>query len=481
MYSFYANGWQLWSAIPTTWDKNDPREMAFVADKKLSIQTHKAYMLSRLAQMFEYKNLPESIPAEMLELQLILSGVSFVREVNGKLYALQGSPGGEPDPYYRPTRFVWANPALGSGDDDLWNDGVLMRNDKYWFGLSPLINKYAAILAENEITIRLADIMLRIVAMITTPDDTTKIAADEYLKRIVNGRIGSMAENRFFDGVKMQSPPSNNGSYLTQFIELQQYMKASFFNEVGMQANYNMKRENIGSGETAMNQNATLPLCDQMLEVRREDVSRLNEKYGLDISIDFTSAWKLNAEQLKMEVDQLKAELAVTKAEAEASRLANKQTKENQNAAESMENQNDDFSGGDNPESPEGSDAGRVPPAEEHTAEDVNEENSDGNSTSDAESESEGGDDSAEVGGEPSAEVNVTLVVGDGNEVSGLNDSDDSDSADSGGADNSGDDETVEDGGDGDDDSEDGGSDSSDTADDLSDTDDNGSSDEDEE
>lgn len=314
MYSFYAKGYQLCCSCPADWDKDMPREMAFVADKQLSIRTHKAYMLSRLMQMFEYKNLPETIPAEMLELQLLLNGISFITEVDGKLYAVEGSPGGEPDPYYRPTKYVWANPALKtSREDDLWEDGILMRNDKLWIGLSPLMNKYAAILAENEITIRVADIMLRIVAMISSPDDTTKQAAEEYLKRIVKGRLGTMAENRFFDGVRMQSPPSNNGSYLTQFIELQQYMKASFYNEVGMQANYNMKRENIGSGETAMNQNATLPLCDQMLAVRREDLSRLNEKYGLNVSVEFASAWKLNAEQLRLELEELKEELKAAK------------------------------------------------------------------------------------------------------------------------------------------------------------------------
>lgn len=317
MYSFYAKGYQLCCSCPSDWDKDMPREMAFVADKQLSIRTHKAYMLSRLMQMFEYKNLPETIPAEMLELQLLLNGITFITEVDGKLYALEGSPGGEPDPYYRPTTYVWANPALKtSREDDLWEDGILMRNDKLWLGLSPLMNKYAAILAENEITIRVADIMLRIVAMISSPDDTTKQAAEEYLKRLVKGKLGTMAENRFFDGVRMQSPPSNNGSYLTQFIELQQYMKASFYNEVGMQANYNMKRENIGSGETAMNQNATLPLCDQMLAVRREDLSRLNEKYGLNVSVEFASAWKLNAEQLRLELEELKEELRAAKSES---------------------------------------------------------------------------------------------------------------------------------------------------------------------
>lgn len=314
MYSYYVRGWGIHSELPPEWDKDDPREMAFVADKGLSIRTHKAYMLSRLLQMFEYKNLPETIPAEMLELQLLLNGVSFITEVNGNLYALEGSPGGEPDPYYRPTKYVWSNPALKvSREDDLWTGGVLMRNDKLWMGVSPLMDKYAAILAENEITIRVADIMLRVVALISSPDDSTKVAADVYIKKLLNGKLSTVGENRFFDGIRMQSPPSNNGSYLTQFIELQQYMKASFYNEVGMQANYNMKRENIGSGETSMNQNTTLPLCDQMLAVRREDLSRLNEKYGLDVSVDFASAWKLNAEELRIEVEQLKAELEATK------------------------------------------------------------------------------------------------------------------------------------------------------------------------
>lgn len=314
LYSYYVRGWGIHAELPPEWDKDDPREMAFVADKGLSIRTHKAYMLSRLLQMFEYKNLPETIPAEMLELQLLLNGVSFITEVNGNLYALEGSPGGEPDPYYRPTKYVWSNPALKvSREDDLWTGGVLMRNDKLWMGVSPLMDKYAAILAENEITIRVADIMLRVVALISSPDDSTKVAADVYIKKLLNGKLSTVGENRFFDGIRMQSPPSNNGSYLTQFIELQQYMKASFYNEVGMQANYNMKRENIGSGETSMNQNATLPLCDQMLAIRREDLSRLNEMYGLDVSVDFASAWKLNAEELRIEVEQLKAELEATK------------------------------------------------------------------------------------------------------------------------------------------------------------------------
>lgn len=89
----------------------------------------------------------------------------------------------------------------------------------------------------------------------------------------------------------MQSPPSNNGSYLTQFIELQQYLKGSFFGELGLRANYNMKREAIGTGESTLDEDSILPLCDNMLMCRRQDIEQVNQLYGTDISVNFSSAW----------------------------------------------------------------------------------------------------------------------------------------------------------------------------------------------
>lgn len=277
--------------------------MEYVIDKKRSAQAYINYMLIRLQKMFKYGNLPETIPREMLESYLLRNGSCFVAKEAGNLYAFLGSFGGEPDPYYRPTLYVVANPALKlSKTYDLWKDGVLMRNDSLWVGLFPLMARYSSLLAENVITIRSADIMLRILALLTAPDDKTREAAEIYLKKIEKGELGAIAENRFFDGVKMQSPPSNNGSYLTQFIELQQYLKASFFNEVGLDANYNMKREAIMESESNLNKDSLLPLCDEMLRCRKEDVARINEMFGMEIHVDFDSAWKQNVEEINAEM-----------------------------------------------------------------------------------------------------------------------------------------------------------------------------------
>ena len=283
------------------------RILEYVTDKRLSARSYINYMLIRLQKMFKYDNLPTTIPREMLECFLLQNGSCFITEVNGNLYAFQGTMGGEPDPYYRPTLYIVANPALKFNKSlDLWNDGVLMRNDSLWLGLFPLMARYASLMSENILTIRSADILLRILALLTAPDDATRTAAEMYLRKLEKGELGVIGENRFFEGVKMQSPPSNNGSYLTQFIELQQYFKASFYNEIGLNANYNMKREAIMKGESSLNEDSLLPLCDEMLRCRKEDVERVNAKYNTDISVDFDSSWAQNFEEIKLELESLR-------------------------------------------------------------------------------------------------------------------------------------------------------------------------------
>lgn len=299
-YKFYARG--------------DSQE--YVLDKGRSIAAYKGYMINRLMKMFHYEGLPETIPRYMLEYYLMVNGSCVVAKKDGNLYAFLGTFGGEPDPYYRPTLYVVANPALKFNKTfSLWDTKaqesdqcVFMRNDAMWMGLNPLISRYATLLAENVITLRTADVMLRVVALLTAPDDKTRLAAEQYLRNLEDGKLGVIGENRFFDGVKLQSPPSNNGSYLTQFIELQQYYKGSFFNEIGLAASFNMKREAIGEGEATLNDDTLTPLIETMLECRKEDVSRLNEMFGLDITVEFDSAWKHNIEETKLEMRVMEAD-----------------------------------------------------------------------------------------------------------------------------------------------------------------------------
>ena len=294
----------------------------YVTDKKLSARTYMRYMILRLQKMFKYKNLPETIPQEFLEFYLITNGTCFITKVREELYAFIGSPGGMQDVYYRPSQYIISNPALvHSGTYDIddsappiqeqYNigDGVLMRNDVLWMGLDPLMRRYASMLAENMLTIRTADIMLRVVALISAPDDKTRLAGEAYLKKLIKGELSVVGETAFFDGIKLQSPPSNNGSYLTQFIELQQYLIGSFYTEIGLDAPFNMKREAIGEGEAALNKDTLMPLCEGMLKCRQEDWEKVNSMFGTNVSVEFDSSWQRNIDEMQLELDKMKAEV----------------------------------------------------------------------------------------------------------------------------------------------------------------------------
>lgn len=291
----------------------------YVRDKKVSSKAYYRYLLSRLERMFQYKNLPDTIPHDILDRYLFEYGIACICEVDGSLYVFSGNLGGPQDVYYRPTEFIISNPHIKTADGQLFTanvpvfpdftdddsglthssttarvKGVLLRNDTDWIGLHPLIARYAYLLAENTLTLRTADVMLRVIALITAKTDKERTSALEYLKSLENGNLGIIGESAFHEGVELQSPPSQNGSYLTQFIEFQQYLKGSFFGDIGLSANYNMKREAIGKGESTLDQDALLPLAENMLKCRQEDLEKVNQLFGTSITVEFSSSWLAN-------------------------------------------------------------------------------------------------------------------------------------------------------------------------------------------
>lgn len=299
----------------------DKRCLEYVTDKSKSSASIINYMLARLQKMFKYSNLPDSIPRQYLENYLLVNGSCIIardkkNESDPNIYAFVGAAGGEPDIYYRPTKYMIANPSLqfsaeyyiSDTDPNHERDAILVRNDTMWQGLYPMMARYAALISENLLTIRTADVMLRVLALITAPDDTSRLAADQFLKDITDGHLASIAENRFLDGIRMQNPPSNNGSYLTQFIELHQYLLGSFYNEVGLNANYNMKREALSESETGLNDDSLMPLCEDMLRCRREDIASVNAMFGTSIEVDFDSSWLENEIERLLNIKQQASE-----------------------------------------------------------------------------------------------------------------------------------------------------------------------------
>lgn len=267
----------------------------YCKDKEKVFEHYCKYMFTRTQSMFVYKGLPDTIPVQWLEQYLQRNGSCCIAKHEGKLYALLGNAGGEYDEYYQPTIYVVANPWLNlSKTFKIGEDCVYCRNDYDAIGLNPLICRYAGLMTENLLTVRLADINMRMMNLLSAPDDNTLQSTKQYLKDLEAGKLGVVGETPFFDGLKLQSKNLGSGDYMIQFIELQQYLKGSLYNELGINANFNMKREAISGQELAMNDDALMPLIDDMLKQRRTMCDNLNQMFGLNVSVDYGSTWHSN-------------------------------------------------------------------------------------------------------------------------------------------------------------------------------------------
>ncbi len=294
-------------ATPTM-DKKDFRELMnnrvtrfnrILEEKPELYRSKLFYMLQRTQMMFEWSGLPDTIPASALEDLLQREGFAVVIEKDGKVYAVEGSLYAECDsPNELPTKAVVTNKALGFYESNLiiGKDCEVIRNDYQYLGLLPLDATSAALLTEGDITLRFAAITARMEKVFDAQDEATKTAVNTYLENIIEGRkiaaIGTKISMNDKEMMRVISDSSQStAAIVREMIEYCQYIRGTWFNDIGLQANFNMKREAINGSEAGMNEESLSPLPWHWLKTRREDIEKVNRKFGLNLSVDFSSSW----------------------------------------------------------------------------------------------------------------------------------------------------------------------------------------------
>lgn len=261
-------------------------------DKPRNVENLMKYMLNRSNIMFQYHNLPDSIPSREIELLLQTNGFGIFIEVEGKYYIVNGGLGGEPDVYNMPTEAVISIPALKLNKTYKINeDCIVIPNDSMYLGLLPMYAKYCTLMNENEITMLLATVNKRIQHLLSANDDNTLESAKEFLKKVFDGEIGVIGESKLFESLKVNTTSTTSQVSMKDLFEYEQYLKASMYNEIGLSANFNMKRERLSSSEVEANTDNLYPLVDDMLNSRRKGLEKVNEMFGLDIQVEFNSSW----------------------------------------------------------------------------------------------------------------------------------------------------------------------------------------------
>lgn len=285
-------------------------------DKGMLLSSYIRYFLARLQSMFIYDGLPDTIPQKWLENYLLVNGSCvWIETPEDGLIVTRADIGDKPDVYYIPTECIVSNPYIKGIDTSRTYtrdvDCVLMVNDTYTQGILPLLKKYCSMMVENDLTMNIADIMARASVILSAADDNTKDSAELFIKRIIEGRLSVIGETPFLvanqDSALSINQITQSASNLTDLIEYHQYLKAGLYNELGLQSNYNMKRESINSNESQLNEDMLHPLIDNMLTERQNALEKVNEMFGTNITVRFNSAWEINEREEEAAIEQLEA------------------------------------------------------------------------------------------------------------------------------------------------------------------------------
>lgn len=276
-------------------------------DKDYITNLHISEWLNRMQSIFHYTGLPETVPERILELWVQCNGHVAFLEHNGTYYIISGDFAGELNYNYMPKEYSTVNPYIPTLPPfhTVNENCVIIPNDSLYMGLLPILKKYAWEETETDISMRVALINSRLEFIMGAPDSNTRKNAVAFLEDVESGKLGVIQENAFLDGLKV-SPTGRAGAHaiIQQLDEHRQYLRGTLFNTLGLDANYNMKRERLTNGETELNADALLPLVDNMLSQRRIALEKINAMYGLSITVDFASSWKLQRQEIESEITE---------------------------------------------------------------------------------------------------------------------------------------------------------------------------------
>lgn len=284
-----------------------------VHDKRACTGYYADYFISRLMAAVEYDNLPDHIDGQMIWFTAMTRGTLGWIGHEGLLWPLAGSNSMAPNKTYSTTPQGRANgymitcPQLNIARQyTVGEDCVVMRCDPLGVGLLPTINRYATLLAENDISLFNVDTLMRALFIISCSDDGGAKGAKAYIQSLIDGEPSYLCDDDFLEKLSVSPGSGTSQQTLKALIEYHQYLRGTAWNDFGLQANWNNKREAINEAETGMNEPTLLPYFDISLKCQQMALDEVWEKWPElcpkgRIVARLSSAWELLREEVQNE------------------------------------------------------------------------------------------------------------------------------------------------------------------------------------
>lgn len=259
--------------------------------------------LERLSRAFKFSGGSDSLPFDRIIQFLFVRGYGAMSVWDGKVYFWgTGNPGGQNGQLLEPTTYTFSNAYTGANGTlkitGPKKDGVLWKNDHLMQGVLPILDKYNLLISHTDLSIYMALVNSRLQNIGLAGRDAEAKAFEMVFDQMEDGELRAIIDRNMLNKTTVL-PNSGKTNLLTDLIEIEQFLWAKKWNELGLNANWNGKRESLSHSENLMNTDALMPLLEDMLECYQDAAEQTNELFGEylekgPISVEFANAWEVN-------------------------------------------------------------------------------------------------------------------------------------------------------------------------------------------
>ena len=258
-------------------------------DKKQINKAVRDYLFATAMTMFKYDGLPDNVRPEDLERMLLENGELIFTKWNDEYYIFQFTGAGKQNYLGEWDSYQVNNPYINCNAVFTDKDAVRVRNTDNSVSLSGMLDMYSELLSESYITLNMSDVNARLSFLISAGDNATKASAELFLKQVYDGKQGIIGSQPLLESLSV-NPLAEHRDFQS-VIELNKFYYSDFFQKIGLTNLYNNIHDRISATETEFTATSIYPFVDNMKKNREAAIEKINQMFGLDVSVEFTSSW----------------------------------------------------------------------------------------------------------------------------------------------------------------------------------------------
>lgn len=265
----------------------------------------KRYLIQKIISVFKFENVPETWAKDYFLYTLFVFGYCSVVNTNKFGIIPQHCTLSGYNVFYRPTTAIITNPLFNKTiEARIGVDTELVRLSPDWLGVWDIVEYYADLMALTSETIATNLINSKFSYVFAAEDKASAESLKKLYDQIASGEPAAFADKKLFND---EGDPSwylfcqnLKQNYIAgDLLEDLAKIDSRFNTEIGI-PNVNIaKTSGVGAAEVLANNVDTQSKAALWLETLQESLAKVNEMFGLDISVSlrFTGEEVLENEQ----------------------------------------------------------------------------------------------------------------------------------------------------------------------------------------